>query len=923
MPNPEVVEKALEQIRKRPANHDYFFSKLTSADWIEPLDEAGLFSSPPPAIREGDTISFPSWPESRYLARVASDAPEAVAAVMMKIPETDNVRVHEDLAHAAAKLPSRLAAQWAEKETAWIRQQEHLYFLLPEALGEVVAHLATSGEPKAALGLAQALLAVSLVGDSPKQARARFDAWSYAQLLQKRFPDILRHTRLDGLALLFDLLEAALAEESDGGDEDYSWIWRPAVEPHAQNLGHGDVRDALVDAIRDGSLQLTSEGLDPETIVDALLERRRPIFKRIALHVLAANPEHQAATEFALNRDNFFDERLWHEYGQLLAAIFSNLEAEKQSTILAWIENGPVREEGENDDQDLRRKRKANWQARRLSGLRGHLPQEWEQRYSEIVAELGEPEHPDFVSYTTTWTGPTSPKEVHELEAMSAREIASFLKTWEPSGGWHTPEPEGLGRVLQSVVAKSPGRFVDDLETFRDVDPTYARAIVQGLGDAVKAGRTIEWGPVIEYLDWIATRPRTEVKKPSGRLDQDPHWGWARRAVVSLLSVGFERNAISGSFREPAWRIIDIIADDPDPTREDDEKSTMDPATRSINTTRGKALHAIVRYALWVRRNLVEADAKAGRSEFDMSTIPEVRTRLEWHLNPSVEPSPAIRAVFGCWFPSLLMLDRSWAEAKVSEIFSPGAPALRDAAWHAYLAFGPASTEAFRVLRAQYGEYVDRLSGGDDDESGWLGRPGERLGEHLMVMVGRGVLDWTDDDTLVQRFFENATTKDAAHAIAFVGRSLRDETSPVPNEVVDRFRRFWEQLADTVPTDPPESIHILRPFGWWFASGRFDAEWAFGQLDRVINISGGIEPDFVVMERVADLAGEHPARCLAVLKALVLRDDRGWGVLGWKDTARIVLQVALAADATRSDAEALIHQIGARGHLEFRDLLSG
>ena len=46
--------------------------------------------------------------------------PETVLDVILHIPDTDNVRVHEDLADAALAMPAELAAHWASKEAEWI-----------------------------------------------------------------------------------------------------------------------------------------------------------------------------------------------------------------------------------------------------------------------------------------------------------------------------------------------------------------------------------------------------------------------------------------------------------------------------------------------------------------------------------------------------------------------------------------------------------------------------------------------------------------------------------------------------------------------------------------------------------------------------------------------------------------------------------
>ncbi|MEI7825283.1 MAG: hypothetical protein WCI01_08285, partial [Chlorobiaceae bacterium] len=839
MLSPETVKKALEQIRKRPANYYYFFSKLKSADWLEPLANEGLFKEPPAAVSEGDTISFPFWPESEYLARVASIAPDQVLGIMMKIPETDNVRIHADFAHAAAKFPPKLAAKWARIETTWVENQEFLYFLLPEALGELVKYLASSGEQNVSLRLAKALLCGKWFFDGTNPPSSQFGIWYFRKILQKHFPEVLRHSGQEGLSLLCDILAGNIIEDSEEND-DSSWIWRPAIEPHTQNHENRE-RDALIDAIRDGSINMIQNGSDIHSVLKVLLKHSRPIFKRLAFHLLTESHENQAAREQVCNRENFFNKKLWHEFSRLLANIYPELDQKEKDLILSWIEEGPIAK-GDADklDPELCRKHTVQWQAQKLFGLRGMLPAEWEDRYTKIVSELGEIKHPDFMTYTKTSWGPTSPKTDHELDTMSAEEIASFLKSWEPSRTWDSPEPLGLGRILQAVVTKAPDRFVSAIDSFRDINSTYANSLILGFNDAVQSGYTIELEAVIEYLFWVAKQPRSEVREASDRMDQPTNWSEARQTVLSHLSLGLAKNSIDFLLRNQVWQIIDMIADDPEPMIHDDENLSMDPHRQSINTPRGKALHSVVIYALWVYRKFEDKKDILKSSGFDMTMIPEVRVRLERHLDPGFDPSPAIRSIFGQRFPQLFLLDSSWTKSQVDTIFPVDNQVLHDAAWQSYLEFCSVDNEPFHVLREQYNDSVDRLKFQSEEKSSRLKRLGERLGEHLMVIFGRGLLTWSDEDALVKRFFDNATESETSHAVAFVGQSLYNEIKPISADVVERFRALWEQLEKNLLEAPSEKTQMLKQFGWWFAAGCFDVEWTFKQLIAVIESTGGI-----------------------------------------------------------------------------------
>src|SRR5207249_148954 len=128
MPTREQVRRAIKAI-KRYADYEYFFNELRSPDWIGPLLQEGMFKKPPGPIREGSFIRFPLWPESRYLARVAAKTPELVLKVIRQIPETENVRVHEDFIDAALLMPPALAGKLVDRATRWLNSPYEL--LLP------------------------------------------------------------------------------------------------------------------------------------------------------------------------------------------------------------------------------------------------------------------------------------------------------------------------------------------------------------------------------------------------------------------------------------------------------------------------------------------------------------------------------------------------------------------------------------------------------------------------------------------------------------------------------------------------------------------------------------------------------------------------------------------------------------------------
>ncbi|MDE2795299.1 MAG: hypothetical protein OXL34_10815 [Gemmatimonadota bacterium] len=956
MPNPATVAKALELIEQGAENHSYFFSKLKSPEWIEPLVEAGFFKDPPPPRKHGDYVSYPTWPESKYLKRMAPVAPTRVADVVGQLPDTDNISVHEDLARAAISLEAKSMARWATREARWISRQQHIQFPLGEALGAVIERLAKLGKTGAALELARSLLAIRCVVDSDRPGFVReppqpygsglegsngepadeehreiselaasvvaqlssrivgqLSSYEYREFVDRHVPALLTHGGIKTFEMLCDLLEEAV--ESDRLGRYSESIWRPAIEPHGQNQGT-DVSDSLIDAIRDASVELVDNGVTLATVIESLARRRSPIFGRMILHLASERHEQnpELAAELAACEDHFRDERLLHEYSRLLGAVFPAMDDVSKNRVMKWISEGPAFHDSFAGDVEERRKWTIYWQRRRLAWIHRDLDEEWKKRYTAIIAELGEPEHPDFTSYTTSWMGPTSPVSGEELGSLSPEEIAQYVKSWQPSGDPMAPDEEGLAGILEALVAEAPSGFLEARKAFLEVPTRYVSAVLQGLSQAVRDDVSIDWAATIDLMSWIAARQSNHSE-----------WRSVRQDCIRLLETGLRDDLIDTRLRKAVWTIIDVAADDSDPTPEVDSQFAGDLSTQSISTVRGNALHAVVTYSLWVYRSVMETRG-ARPGVLGMDRVPEVRARLERHLDPEIDPSPAIRSVYGQWFPHLVLLDEAWARRHVERIFPDDQPELRDAAWETYLRFCRVYNLPFEMLRGQYLQAVDRLDEMGERDSTTRENIGGFLGEHLVTMAGRGLVAWSDDDGLLRRFFENTEPEGARRPIWVIGRYLSDEENEIPDEAVHRFQRLADELLGLLEEAGRERMGHLSRLGWWFASGRFDPEWTLERLTRLLKLAGAAKPSFAVMDSLAEMSTNHPAKTFEVLSLLVKTSTDGPGrsvLVGRSEPARVILGAALAHPPTGDDARLFIHQLGAVGHEGFRDLLEG
>jgi len=954
MPSPESVKKVLAEVQKRAANYQYFFDKLSSPDWIEPLLAEGMFCQPPEPEREGDRIGFPMWPESRYLARMAPLAPERVLKVALQLPDTENVRVHEDLCEAACAMPPELAAQWMEREVKWVESQPHLYFLLPDKLGELVAHLATGGEVTCALRLAEVLLAVLPDPRAeepptdegyrvPLKPRTRFDVWHYREILKRHAPTLVDTAGLGALSLFCGLLQSAtrfsLWPDEQNTPDDHSFAWRHAIEDHEQNRAE-DLRDRLVVSVRDSAMRLIQK--DPLDTLRAVEGCRYRVFQRIGLYLRRLNldADLDGTAQLVVDREVLDDLNLHHEYYLLLEQQFDKLPTDTRQRYFRLVAEGldldalRSRTSGEGDtppDGDEVQRRVRRWQFHRLLPVREYLSPDWRQRFEELAGEFQPGPHPEFIVYSSgVKFGPMSPKSVHELEAMSISELLEYLRTWQPAGDPVDPSPEGLGRQVCALVTLRPDGFARAASHLEGLDPTYVRAVFSGLRDALKQKRRFDWHPVLALAKWAVKQPREIPGRVNRYLDLDPGWGWTRKAIADLISTGTETEVgrIPLDLRDEVWSVLETLAEDPNPTPQEEEgqvDASMDPATLSINTTRGEAMHAVVRYAHWMRRHNDQLPDASERAARGFQEMPEVRAVLDRHLDPNTDPSLAIRTVYGQWLPWLLLLDRNWTVNSLPTIFPQTAAhsALRDAAWETYVTHCPLYNDVFDALCDEYRRALDRISIPSRFREG-LANPSESLAEHLVTLYWRGQITLDSPDGLLGRFYSCVSAALRAHVIDFLGRSVHGQRQQVSGDVLDRLQTLWRtRIEENRAITDPASRREIIPFGWWFASKHFDESWAIGQLLETLELTGNVEPDHLVVERLAELAPSFQVESIRCLRLMIEGDREGWRPYGWREHSCAILETVINSDNpnTRQAAEDLIHRLGALGHLEYRDLL--
>ncbi|UXR65923.1 hypothetical protein EZJ49_06645 [Bdellovibrio bacteriovorus] len=929
MPTKEHVTAALGKIQ-RTADYDFFFENLKSPDWLEPLDELKQFDRPSEPLREGDSVRYPFWPPAKYLVKIASEKPEKVMQIILKVPATENPRVHEDFVDAALKMPPSVSVNLYKKIVQWLGSNDTNFFLLPSKVAAYIVQLRAGGFSKEALQVSDVLLGIRKfekeTDDNSFIKRADpiiRNEWDYDEALKDIAPSFHKEDKVNLIKLLCEKLRQAILFEENKDDREFrdlSYIWRGSIESSDQNHDDG-LKDIIVNWIRGLSEELLIEA--PE-LVASLCDYFRagffPIFSRLGLHIVRLSGRADLVSKFILDQQLFDCLDVWHEYALLIETGYPLLSNADRRKLLSMIEADVFYRNKDSAPEEINEEDNEISRYHYYYMIRQFLDGDEKKLFDRLHAKFGDLENPTFHYYMSSdWVGSSSPKSAAELKSLPTADLKKYLDDWAPPEKWgFGPTIEGLGRELQVVVVERLDEFADNMEQFQFREKTYVRAIVEGFSKALAEKKPFKWEKVIDFLLWASGQndeSEEDAFKPGG--DKDPSWGWSRQAACRLVERGLlsETNEIPFSLREKVWDILSLGLSDIHPKVELEDKYTSDKGyyQTAINSIRGVALEATIHYGFWVRRNL-----GLSKDELPIDKAPELFSALDKHLDLRFEKSKSVRAIYGRWIPWLLPLNTKWFQAAKENIL----PRDKDldgywaAAWDANILFNQPYTKVFKELKDHYSLAIDRfeVSEGDRPE-----KIDERLVDHLISFFLYGEFEL--DSEILSKLYSKLDARLKKRALDMIGRGLANEKyEPDPN-VVKRSISFWNfRVEECKKMKDPKDRAELAEFGWWFKSAQFDDEWSLDQAITVLTLCNYITPDYMVMERLLDLAEKYPQKVAEVFRLMVDCRVADYGFYGWLEKAKILLPKLLKTEA-RETAIKTIHKLGAYGLNQFGSLL--
>ena len=598
-PDRETARAALARLR--PGTKGRFYAELDDPGWVPLLAAEGMFGVPPAAIREGDFIRFPDWPEGLVLLRFVNSAPEEVARATTVVPNSDNARVARLLANVAAQLPAELAADCGlvARVVGDLGGTAQLLDIA-EPAGTLARRLAEAGRMRKALDVLKALLQI-VVRTTPSGADWLPDwkhgAFGHDEYLVDQSTRAMLDTLVDGGArtTIKTLIGVLRSAQRRLATED-STRWRDDIADTRSPYGN-DPRHLMLELLRDASLALAEQGAeDRNWVLEQFEAEQSEIFERLRLHLLGVVPDEvQRRTAALANPDILFSRERLAEVHRLLPAAYVEAGDEDRRALLARIEQGPGPSryglppaELEQHPEEIERWQD-EWRQRLLSALEPQLDPETQHRLAELRDTRGQIEQPGHAGMmSTSWIEPTSPKTAAQLAAMEPEELLALLRDFRAERHFAVPTPEGLGRELASAVESDPQRWNWLGENLREIPPLYVRSWLAGLAAVLRTGALPpDPAGTLRALAWVLEQS-ADPSAQANPLEDDVDFYAAQLAAADVLEGLLNGDGCAIGERERIWALVHRLLSDADPTPEREALTDAEPLQLSFSALRAR-----------------------------------------------------------------------------------------------------------------------------------------------------------------------------------------------------------------------------------------------------------------------------------------------------------------------------------------------
>jgi hypothetical protein len=911
----------------------YFFQGLDNPAWIDPLYEAGYFQNPPDPIEvKPGYYQLPTWPAGEFLARFASDHEDIIVDLMQHI-RTENWRVLEILIDALIKISPQSTIGLIRYIDPWY--DGRFSDMLPIKLSKLATHLLDAGFPEAAVEILESTITPTLpsvmdvVSKYHSDLRFRSDHYWVNEYCENQLPKLTRIIPSGVVTAFARQLEKAIELTKHYKNEDAEFwvghVWRMDIPNRISERRDADALDILIDGLRDGLLELCKQSPEEgNQFLADFLSNDHIIFKRIALYTLRFyGQKYPAILEKALlERDYFLHNEYATEYRGLLRDQFGTISDSVRTQVMSWILEGPFDIESRevtDEDKLIFRER---WILYHLEILREYLTGDMFDRLTDLESRYGKPdieERPHIV--TTSWGGAPSPVPTDELAQKNFDDLKELFRVYVPDDLFLNPR-ESLAETFQTIVRDNPDKYNDF--ALKLIDPkirsVYTYHFLSGIREGLKKGKGSLNDAIISLCEYVVVQDEDPFIESSG--DYEPGLFAAQLEVARLIAEALKANDpyLSRELLDRIRALLITLANHPDPENED--KSSFDPFTKSLNCVRGVTMHAIMHYSLYlIRQRENSENVKLSRGFLES----EIQSILEQKLDKTKEPSPAVHSVFGAFTPQLHYLDRDWLEKHLNKIYPETEHefVFWKAAWDAYLFASNVYKDVFRLLIPQYQRGLQKQSFPLGEEKYLRSTPNERLAQHIMFAYLADMTDFNHENELFDLFYRNAPDPIRATGVFWLSKVLEEQKPEAGDKLWQKLWTLWQnRIQAAEKSDPSQNSQEISDYMRWLDNCPANMNILFPTLRISVKyFTDGFDVR-LLNAYAAKQCEKFPLEAVTLLRDTILSAKDLWWSPKEEDEERI-LRAALASNIPEAKEIALevINFRGESGDFRWKTLI--
>ena len=869
----------LARISAKEELRPFFLRKAKGLKWFDALEEQGYFNpasnpAPVPAKEEG-YVSVPLWPAIEYLVatspellaeenleyaeRVLGIIREVTTAAMSK--ELGNYRTWLQFSKIIQNIPVSLISPSDLVYVDYWLEDKYERNLVSGEVGEkwLVALLEqpSSDASAIAVGLLKLLYKASFMlkwpGDSDRrEASFRFSGWYAKEITEAVAAKSGEVLGQQAIQIYLKELERILEVL---GLDGWSYLWRPAIEDHAQNHSVEDVEDILIVALRNSlKSYIREEHEGSKDLIAELLENSFQIIKRVAIYTIRQNfRQLNGLIERVIVKENFTEE-VRHEVWHLLHDHYPFFPWSLRQRAREIVEEMVVEEDDGSIDLKATAYRQAIWYA----ALRNH-DESLRKQYLECVTLAGaEPDHPDFPSYMSSGRAiHESPKTKEELLSISIDELVTFLNGYEDLGHFREPGLEGLVETLKAAAKAAPKRIYPHLEQFASLDCAFVYVLIEAFSDLWVEKAELPWDDmwrnVLNFCEaviqreefWSQEGTETRVRFVGNRY-------WVVGSIGRLIEKGVKSDdhAFSPQFLEQARSILLTLLE-----KESGEefKPESDAVSIAVNCPRGRCLEAMINLALRYCR----LEDQTGKGHEEAWNI--VRPIFDEELTkPDVGEFEFITLLVN-YLPNFLYMSTSWVLENLSRIFDRGNYQKWICAMQAYAYVNRVYEDVFNHLKAS-DHFVCAL--GDENLKE---KVAEKIVQNIVIAYLSDYECVQDKSSLIRQLLSRCKTNELSFLIWFVWTLRNKNDSNIVGKVVE----LWPLLLEAIDTSNKEGQRLVSRLASWVV---FIDKVDDSNRHLVLKVAEFADEDYnshEVVELIARISLSQPKESAAIWLALL------------------------------------------------------